>query len=110
MVHINYCSLTITKAGAADPTDTFIFTVRGGGLTLRVSVQGNNSATIVGLPAGSYTVEEEGKWSWRYTAADGHVTLDETNASDTVSVSNSVSDGKWLAGDSHAVNTFPYAG
>ena len=108
MVHIKTCSLTITKAGAADPTDTFIFTVTGGGLTLHVSVEGNGSATIVGLPVGNYTITEEGSWSWRYTADDAHVTLSASQASDNATVINDETNDQWLSGDSYAVNTFPY--
>lgn len=108
MVHIKTCSLTITKTGAADPTDTFIFTVTGGGLTLHVSVQGNGSATIVGLPVGNYTITEEGAWSWRYTADDAHVTLSASQASGNATVINDETNDQWLSGDSYAVNTFPY--
>ncbi len=110
MVHVKTCSLTITKTGAADPTDTFLFTVTGGGLTLRVSVQGNGSTTIVGLPVGTYTIAENDEWSWRYTAPDGHATLDASHPSASVTISNNLTNDHWLSGDSHAVNTFPGVG
>ena len=110
MVHIKTCSLTITKTGAADPTDTFIFTVTGGGLTLQVSVQGNCSTMITGLPVGDYTVKENAAWSWRYTAADAQATLNAAHATTGVTMSNVQTDDQWLSGDSHAVNTFPDAG
>ncbi len=110
MVHVRSCSLTITKQGADDSTDTFIFKVTGGGRTLYVSVQGNGSQTIVGLPVGSYTVTEQSEWSWRYTAGEKQVTLDASHASATVTVNNTKTNDKWLGGDSHVVNTFPNAG
>jgi hypothetical protein len=109
MVHVKTCSLTITKEGAADPTDTFIFKVTGGGLTLLVSVQGNGSQTIVGLPAGSYTITEEAAWSWRYTASGKNVSLSTSNSSGTVTISNAQTNDKWLGGDSRTVNTFSNA-
>ena len=106
MVHVKSCSLTITKQGAANEADTFIFKVMGEGLTLYVSVKGNGSQMIVGLPVGSYTVTEEDAWSWRYTAQDMHVTLDASHASAAVTVSNTKTNEQWLGGDCHAVNTF----
>jgi hypothetical protein len=109
MVHVKTCSLTVAKTGAADPTDTFIFTVTGGGLTLRVSVQGNGSQTIIGLPVGAYTVTEDAGWSWRYTADHADITLSAVHASDTVTISNDRTDDRWRSGDDHAVNTFPGA-
>ncbi len=106
MVHVKSCAMTITKQGAADTTDTFIFKVTGGGRELYVSVQGNGSQTIVGLPVGSYTITELGSWSWRYTAGEETVTLGADNAAATVTVGNTIANDKWLGGDSHAVNTF----
>lgn len=110
MVHVKACSLTITKQGAADTTDTFIFKVTGGGLTLYVSVQGNGSQTIVGLPVGNYTITEQAAWSWRYTAGGSDVILNASYPSAAVTVGNTQTNDKWLGGDSHAVNTFPNAG
>ncbi len=107
IVHIKTCTLTIIKTGAQDPTDTFIFTVTGGGLTLRVSVQGNGNQTIVGLPVGAYTIHEAADWSWRYGASAPGVTLSRTNPSASVTVNNTVTNDQWLGGDAHAVNRFP---
>ncbi len=107
MVHVKTCSLTIAKTGAADPTDTFIFTVTGGGQALRVSVQGNGSATVTGLPVGSYTIAEDTAWSWRYEAEDAQVTLSASNDFGAATIGNAVTNDKWLGGDSRAANTFP---
>lgn len=106
MVHVKMCSLVIAKEGAADPTDTFVFRITGGGLALRVSVQGNESATITGLPAGSYTVAEDADWSWRYTAGSEYITLSGEHPSGQVSIENQVTNDKWLGGDSRAANLF----
>jgi len=106
MVHVKTCSLTIAKTGAADPTDTFIFEVTGGGMTLLVSVQGDGSATITGLPVGSYTVTEDAAWSWRYTADSETVMLSGANDSGQVSICNQVNNDKWLGGDSWVANLF----
>ena len=109
MVHVKTCSLTVTKTGAADSTDTFLFNVSGGGVALQVSVQGNNGTTIIGLPVGVYTVTEASGWSWRYSAPARTATLSKTQPSGSVTVSNSVTDNKWLAGDSRAANYFTNA-
>jgi tetrahydromethanopterin S-methyltransferase subunit H len=107
---VKTCSLTVTKTGAEDATDTFIFTITGNGVTLRVSVQGNGSQTIVGLPVGTYTVTEASGWSWRYDATSVNVTLSHTNATASVTVQNELENDRWLSGDSQAVNSFPPAG
>ena len=107
IVFVKSCSLTVTKAGAADTTDTFLFTVKNeSGLELTVSVKGNGSQTIVGLPVGRYTVAEKSNWSWRYTADSPHIELSRTHSSDKVTISNHVTNNKWLAGDSWAANLF----
>ncbi len=125
-VRIKTCTLTITKAGTyydnqssraggGSATDSFIFTVKGGNdnelcsrIDLKVAVQAGGSVTIADLPVGTYTVTEDGGWSWRYevTGNTGPVTLSRDNANGTVTVTNTVSNGKWLSGDSFIVNLF----
>ncbi len=125
-VRIKTCTLTITKAGTyydnqssraggGSATDSFIFTVKGGNdnelcsrIDLKVAVQAGGSVTIADLPVGTYTVTEDGGWSWRYevTGNTGPVTLSRDNANGTVTVTNTVSNGKWLSGDNFIVNLF----
>jgi uncharacterized protein YegL len=125
-VRIKTCTLTITKtgtyydnqssrAGGGSATDSFIFTVKGGndnelcsGIDLKVAVQAGGSVTIADLPVGTYTVTEDGGWSWRYevTGNTGPVTLSRDNANGTVTVTNTVSNSKWLSGDNFIVNLF----
>ncbi len=107
IVFVKSCSLTVSKAGAADETDTFIFTVRNGsGLNIAVSLQGNGSRTIVGLPIGEYTVTEAAGWSWRYSAGVQSVTLSRSNPNAAVTIGNTLTNDKWLAGDAWCANLF----
>lgn len=109
-LHVNTCTLTITKTGCdidKDANQSFIFNVTGGAINqeIKVTVQENGSATIVGLPVGSYTVSEDGKWSWRYTAVeDGNATLSAASHDATVTITNTRTATKWLSGDNYAVN------
>lgn len=110
LIHIKTCTLTITKRGCnitMDENQSFIFDVTGGAIAqnMKVTVQGNGTATIVGLPVGTYFVTEDSNWSWRYTAQNaGNVTLDAANHTGTVIITNERTDPDWLSGDSYAVN------
>ncbi len=107
IVFVKSCALTVCKAGAADDTDTFVFTVKNdSGLELTLSIQGNGSQTIVGLPIGRYTVTEKSNWSWRYTADSPSIVLSCEHSSDEVTITNQVTNNRWLAGDSWAANLF----
>ena len=111
-------------AGAADidENQSFIFTVaRTGGnpvtktIGTTVTIQGNNSVTITGLPVGSYTVTEDGGWSWRYEATDGSVktvTLQPPTSPESVTVINENERKKiyWLDGNSWAINNWAATG
>lgn len=114
MVHVKTCSLTITKTGATDSTDTFIFEVFGtvgdNDVTIIVSMQGNTSRTIIGLPVGNYTVTEKDDWSWRYTASSQSTTLGYTNPNAEVVINNNRTNNKWLDGDSWIANIFSGCG
>ena len=109
LLHVKTCTLTVQKDGwdNKDANQSFIFKVTGGAIAqeMQVTVQENGSATIVGLPVGSYTVSEDGKWSWRYTAVeDGNATLSAASHDATVTITNTRTATKWLSGDNYAVN------
>lgn len=103
-VHVKTCTLTIKKLGCEDANQSFIFDVTGP-KTMQVTVQENGTAKIVGLPVGTYTVTEDGNWSWRYKAdGPGEVTLSAVNHDAKVTINNDRTDPYWLSGDSYAVN------
>ena len=102
-VYVKTCTLTITKQGSQDDNQGFIFKVTGP-KAFTVSVQGNRSVTIAGLPIGSYTVTEDG-WSWRYSA-DGEKTaeLTPTAPAGSVTVNNTLQNLYLLGGSDYAQN------
>lgn len=102
-VYVKTCTLTITKQGSQDDNQGFIFKVTGP-KAFTVSVQGNRSVTIAGLPIGRYSVTEDG-WSWRYSA-DGEKTaeLTPTAPAGSVTVNNALQKPYLLGGSDYAQN------
>ena len=111
--------LTITKSGAEDidENQSFIFTVKIWGqdgteevvLTrFKVAIQGKNSVTIKGIPAGvHYTITEDSNWSWRYNAKEETGVLNP--GSNSVTITNRRINSKWLGGDAYCQNCLkPY--
>ena len=96
-------SLTITKSGA-NANDSFIFDVVGNeGSRFTVSVGGNGSVTIAGLPVGeTFTVTERNDWSWRYSADSPSVTIQAEGSS--VTVTNTVNKSYLLDGSDYRQN------
>lgn len=113
IVHVKTASLTIQKSGATGTDEGFIFNVNGPE-NFRVSVEGNGSVTITGLPLGTYTVTEETGWSWRYgrysvTDKDS-VTLTRDNYEARVTVTNTKTNLSLLDGNAYAQNNSVLAG
>lgn len=104
LLHVKTCSLTVTKSGG-DSTEPYVFTVKKDGTKYsEVTVMGGGSATIVELPVGTYTIEEDTGWSWRYAPSySDSVTLSATNTSGTITCSNTKTGNFWLNGFSSVV-------
>lgn len=97
LLHPKTCQLTVTKTGGADG-EPYVFTIRKDGESYsQVTVVGNNSVTIFELPVGSYTIEEDLGWSWRYESeiSDG-VDLSKNTPSGTITCNNSKTNDQWL--------------
>ena len=109
IVHVKTATLTITKAGTVGATEGFIFDVSGP-QSFRVSVQGNGSVTITGLPLGTYSVTEDTNWSWRYkngvSISASSVTLTDSDYTAEVTVTNSRTNEYLLDGNDYAQNNF----
>ena len=92
---------TITRENAADNKQVFVYQVRNKTTNeeLFVTVQGNGSVTIAGLPYGNYTVTQLNGWSWHYgdTMAE---TEHDGGIGSSVTFNDSAS-GKWLSGSSN---------
>lgn len=112
-VHVKTCSITITKLGYDENLQnggqTFLFEVvdSNNAVVATVAIGENGSATVVGLPVGTYTVREVNAWSWRYNAhGDVTVTLNADSPTGTAEFENVVANSRWLSGDSFMRNLF----
>ena len=112
-VHVKTCSITITKLGYDENLQnggqTFLFEVvdSNNAVVATVAIRENSSATVVGLPVGTYTVREVNAWSWRYKAHDDvTVTLYAASPTGTAEFKNEVDNSHWLSGDSFMPNLF----
>ena len=108
-IHVKTCQLTITKQGG-DAGEPYVFTVKKDGEKYtEVTIKGGKSETIYELPVGTYTIEENTGWSWRYpypTYSDS-VTLSAGQDSGAITCTNKPDNNKWLNGFSDVVtNTF----
>ncbi len=109
LVHCRTCTLTVTKEGDS-PLDngSYVFTVKKDGEPYsEVSIQSNGSQTLYELPVGTYTIEENTGWSWRYLTVkyDRCATLSATDAgsSGTITWTNTRKKVRWLDGYSAIV-------
>lgn len=108
LIHIKTCTLTVTKAGDSTlDNGSYVFTVRKDGRPYsEVSIRGNGSQTLCELPVGTYSIEENTGWSWRYSANPSYtanVDLSSTNAKGTIICTNTREKGNWLDGYSAIV-------
>lgn len=102
-----YGNLTITKKGlSGGETQNTMFTVKGQGIELRVTICGNSSITIEHLPVGAYTVTEETDWTWRYDVVGEKTQTATVPGDDTarVTFTNQRAREYWLSGDSYCRN------
>lgn len=109
LIHVQTCQLKITKTGGAE-NEPYVFTVKKDGEKYtEVTIKGGKSETIYELPVGTYTIEENTGWSWRYpypTYSDS-VTLSADQTSREITCTNARTIDKWLNGFSDVVtNTF----
>lgn len=105
-VKVKSGTLTIKKAGNVDQKEGFIFNVYvDGKLYTTVSVKGNGTVTLSGLPAGTYSVTEDTGWSWRYqSSVSDPVTLSKDSATGDITVTNTKDNNKWLGGEAYVRN------
>lgn len=103
-VHVKTCALTIRKSGGA-AGEPYVFKVMKDNVEYtQVTTVGKNSVTICELPVGTYTIEEDTGWSWRYNPTYGEgVTLSNTAATGTITCTNEQKNPYWLNGFSDVV-------
>lgn len=103
-IHIQTCTLNITKQGGAD-NESYVFDVlKDGKKYSEVTVWGNGTETLVELPIGTYTISENAGWSWRYTANNGSsAELTAQNPTGSITCVNTKNNNQWLNGFSEVV-------
>lgn len=99
LLHTKTCRLTITKTGGAEG-EPYVFTIlKDDAPYSEVTIVGNDSATICELPVGSYTIQEDDGWSWRYDGTIGpasSVNLSKNSPSGSITCTNRKKDDRWL--------------
>lgn len=104
LIHIQTCTLRITKQGGAD-NESYVFDVlKDGEKYSEVTVWGNSTETLVELPIGTYTISENAGWSWRYSANNGgSAALTAQNPTGSITCVNTKNNNQWLNGFSEVV-------
>ena len=104
LIHIQTCTLNITKQGGAGD-ESYVFDVfKDGEKYSEVTVWGNSTQTLVELPIGTYTISENAGWSWRYSADNGgSAELTAQNPTGTITCTNTKNNNQWLNGFSEVV-------
>lgn len=105
LIHIKTCQLNITKAGGAS-NEPYVFNIRKDGKEYsEVTIVGNGTATLYELPVGTYTIQEDTGWSWRFKADDnGQATLSAEIPTGTITCTNTKDEDKWINGFSKVEN------
>lgn len=104
LIHIQTCTLRITKQGGAGD-ESYVFDVyKDGKKYSEVTVWGNSTEILVELPIGTYTISENQGWSWRYYANNGgSAALTTQNPTGSITCVNTKNNNQWLNGFSEVV-------
>lgn len=105
LIHVKTCTLTIKKTGGAD-NESYVFDVlKDGTKYSEVTIWGNGTEELVELPVGTYTIQENTGWSWRYSANNGgSAELTAQNPTGSITCTNTANDKiYWLNGFSQVV-------
>ena len=99
LIHVKTCTLSITKQGGAED-ESYVFNVyKGNEKYSEVTIEGNGTQTLYELPVGTYTIEENEGWSWRYTADNGgSAALNADTPNGEITCTNTKTNDQWLNG------------
>ena len=105
LIHIKTCTLTITKKGGKEG-ESYVFNIRKDGKKYsEVTIRGNGTETLYELPVGTYTIQEDTGWSWRYSANDKNsAKLTAQNPTGSITCTNKQKKDKWINGFSDVKN------
>ena len=104
LLHVKTCTLTVQKTGG-DSNEPYVFNIYKDNVKYsEVTVKGNGSENIEELPVGTYTIEEDTGWSWRYFADNGgSAALTAQHPTGSITCTNTKNNDKWLNGFSDVV-------
>ena len=106
LIHIKTCTLTISKEGGAN-NEPYVFNIRKDGKEYsEVTICGNGTKTLYELPVGTYTIQEDTGWSWRFTptySGNNEVKLSPTQNEGSITCTNKQAKDKWINGFSTVV-------
>lgn len=104
LLHVKTCTLTITKTGG-DSSEPYVFIVnKGNDKYTEASITGNDSVTIYELPVGTYSIQEDTGWSWRYSGDNGSAAvLSADSPNGEITCTNGLNNQYWLNGFSSVV-------
>lgn len=105
LIHIKTCTLTISKEGGAN-NEPYVFNIRKDGKEYsEVTICGNGTKTLYELPVGTYTIQEDTGWSWRFKANDNDkATLSAKTPTGMITCTNKKDKDKWINGFSGVKN------
>ena len=105
LIHIKTCQLTITKKGGKEG-ESYVFNIRKDGKKYtEVTIVGNGTETLYELPVGTYTIQEDTGWSWRYSAnVKNSAKLTAQNPIGSITCTNKQKKDKWINGFSDVKN------
>lgn len=105
LIHIKTCTLTIKKTGGA-ANEPYVFNIlKDNEKYSEVTIRGNGNETLYELPVGTYTIQEDTGWSWRFTpkySADAK--LSAKIPTGTIICTNTKDEDKWINGFSKVKN------
>lgn len=101
LIHIKTCTLTISKEGGATD-EPYVFNIlKDGKEYSEVTIVGNGTETLYELPVGTYTIQEDTGWSWRFTptySGNNEVKLSPTQDKGAITCTNKKNEDKWING------------
>lgn len=106
LIHIKTCKLTIKKTGGKD-NESYVFNIfKDGEKYSEVTIWGNRTETLHELPVGTYTIQEDTGWSWRFTPTNSakEVKLSPTQNEGSITCTNKKDKDKWINGFSDVKN------
>lgn len=92
-------TLSLRRIHGEDDETYVLRLMKNGKEFMTVAVENGKPVTIVGIPAGKYTVEEDTNWSWRYQYSSREpveMTIDREHTSGSFVVEAERTNGRWL--------------